>query len=111
MHGTVKGIRDGRHGPGFDSIMLAVRPITVAAGSLPAGIDGSIYVELHGTNRADPGDYEAALPSGAAVVLYLVPAGDGLPVEGTDVSVDNPGGGHPDGQVLFTPAAPQGFAL
>jgi len=112
VQGTVEGVREGRAGTGTDSIVLILHADSVVQGELPLGNDGNVYLELRGAGSPDPLYYTKALPKGAAVVAYLVPAWDGPPAEGTDeVEIDNPKAGRPDGQALFMPAAPQGLVL
>lgn len=121
VQGTVEGIREGRAGTDLETIVLVLHPDRVAKGELPPDNDGNVYLELPGANGPDldvPGEdrtdlsyYERALPKGAAVVAYLVPAPAGLPEEGTDVKIGNPKAGRPDGLPLYLPAGPQGFAI
>jgi hypothetical protein len=110
VQGTVEGIREGRTGTGINSLVLIVNINGVVQGELPRGNDGNVYLELHRAG-SEPLYYEKALPKGAAVVAYLVQAGDGLPKEGIDVRIDNPKAGRPDGQALFLPTGPQGLIL
>ena len=111
IQGTVEGVRDGRTGRGFNSGVLIVHADSVAKGELPRGNDGNVYLELTGANRPDSLYFPKAFPKGAAVVAYMVPASDGTSREGTDVRIDNPKAGRPDGQALYLPAAPQGLVL
>lgn len=111
FQGTVEGIREGRAGIGADSVVLILHADTVVKGELPPGNYGNVYLELPGSGSPDPSYYTKALPKGALVVAYLVPASDGTPRAGTDATIDNPEAGRPDGQSLYLPAAPQGFAL
>lgn len=110
VQGTVEGVRKGRTGTGLRSVVLIVHTDRVVKGELPRGNDGNVYVELRGANSPDPLYFKKALPKGAAVVAYMVPAWDGTPSEGTDATIDNPNAGRPDGQALFmTPK--QGLVL
>ncbi|WP_458112738.1 hypothetical protein M1D88_00810 [Arthrobacter sp. R1-13] len=112
VQGTVEGVRDGRtSNTGTVSVVLIVNTGSVVKGELPPGNDGNVYLELRGSGSPDPSYYTKALPNGAAVVAYLVPAWDGTPKEGTDVRIENPQAGRPDGQALYLPAGPQGLVL
>lgn len=111
VQGTVDGVREGRTGKGIDSIVLIVHIKDVVKGELPPGNDGNVYLELPGSGSPDPRYYSKALPEGAAVVAYTVTAPDGAPHAGTDVKIENPKAGRPDGQALFLPAGPQGLIL
>ncbi|MDQ0820375.1 hypothetical protein QFZ79_002667 [Arthrobacter sp. V4I6] len=111
VQGTVEGVREGRTGTGIDSIVMIVNIQGVVQGELPRGNDGNVYLELPGSGSSDPLYYAKALPEGAAVVAYMVPAWDGTPSEGTDATIENPNAGRPDGQALFLPAGPQGLVL
>lgn len=111
IQGTVEGLREGRTGIGTRSVVLILHADTIAKGELPPGNDGNVYLELPGSGSPDPSYYAKALPKGALVVAYLVPASDGRPREGTDVRINHPEAGRPDGQALYLPAAPQGLAL
>ena len=111
VQGTVEGVREGRTGKGIDSIVLIVHIKDVVKGELPPGNDGNVYLELPGSGSPDPRYYSKALPEGAAVVAYTVTAPDGAPHAGTDVKIENPKAGRPDGQALFLPAGPQGLIL
>lgn len=111
IQGTVEGVREGRTGTGVHSLVLIVNTGSVVKGELPPGNDGNVYLELPGSGSPDPSYYTKALPRGAAVVAYLVPAGDGTPREGTDARIDNPVQGRPAGQALYLPAGPQGLIL
>jgi hypothetical protein len=98
----------GTDGP--TSLVLVISAVTAVRGQQQAGNDGNVYLELHGMH-ADPASYSRALPAGARVVAYLVPASDGAPDARTDVAVANPAAGRPAGQALYLPAGPQGLAL
>lgn len=111
VQGTVNGVREGRTGTGFNSIVLIVEVQKVANGELPQGNDGNIYLELSAGGHPDPSYYTKAFPQGAAVVAYMRPAPDGLPREGIDVKIENPEAGRPAGQSLYLPTGPQGLAL
>lgn len=108
---TVMRVQEGRTITGVDSIVLVLLPDDVVTGELAAGNDGNVYLELYGANSPDPSYYAQALPSGAKVVAYMVPAGDGTPDQRADVVIDDPKAGRPDGQTLYIPSGPQGFAL
>ncbi|MEV5053006.1 hypothetical protein [Arthrobacter sp. LAR12-1-1.1] len=110
VRGAVVGVRKGRVGTGIHSIVLILRADTAIKGGLPQGSDGNVYLELNGARSSDPLYFLKAFPKGAAAVAYMVPAGDGTPREGTDVTVENPMAGRPDGQALFM-APPQGLVL
>jgi hypothetical protein len=109
--GTVEGVREGRTGKGLHSVVLILDISRVVEGELSRGNDGNVYLELHGAGSSDPLYFSKAFPKGAKVVAYMVPAGGGTSRAGTDVTVDNPRAGRPDGQALYLPAAPQGLVL
>ncbi|POH66061.1 MULTISPECIES: hypothetical protein [Cryobacterium] len=109
VEGTVVGLQKGRTTMVFDSVVLVLLPNDVVTGELAAGNDGNVYVELNGAGSPDPLYYAKALPSGAKVVAYMVPAGDGTLEEGNDVAIDNPKAGRPEGQALFLANGPQGY--
>ncbi|MCO4275228.1 hypothetical protein NG701_12440 [Pseudarthrobacter sp. HLT3-5] len=112
VQGTVDGVREGRTGTGTNTIVLIVDTDHVVRGELSSGNDGNVYLELPAGGHPDPSCYTKAFPEGAAVVAYMVAAApDGQPAEGTDVKIENPKAGRPDGQALYLPAGPQGLAL
>jgi hypothetical protein len=120
VSGTISAVRAGRtmvypassaeiNGP--TSIILVITDVTAVRGQLQERNDGNVYLELPGTQHPDPASYSRALPAGAGVVAYLVPASDGAPDARTDVSIANPAAGRPAGQALYLPAGPQGLAI
>lgn len=120
VSGTIAAVREGRttvypassagiEGP--TSIVLVLSDVTAVSGQLQGNNDGNTYVELQATMQPDPASYSRALPAGARVVAYLVPAADGAPDARTDVSIANPAAGRPAGQALYLPAGPQGLAI
>ncbi|POH65836.1 hypothetical protein C3B61_09765 [Cryobacterium zongtaii] len=111
VEATVVGLREGRTILGVDSTVLVLLPDDVVKGELAAGNDGNVYLELYWAGSSDPSYYAKALPSGAKVVAYMVPAADGAPEEGIDTVVDDPKAGRPDGQALFLPYGPQGLVM
>jgi len=111
VEGTVVGVREGRTITGVDSVVLVLLPGDVVKGELALGNDGNVYLELYAAGSSDPLHYAKAVPSGAKVVAYMVPAGDGAPEGGTDVVVDDPKAGRPEGQALFLPYGPQGLVM
>jgi hypothetical protein len=99
--GTVAGIREGRtDANALGSIVMVVDIERVVQGAVPKGNDGRAYVELPAMGHPHPSDYVKALPDGAVVVAYLLPAPN-----------SHPPAGLPDGQASFVPAGQQGFAL
>lgn len=111
VQGTVEGVRAGRAGTGIHSIVLVLHAESVVKGGLPLGNDGNVYLELTGGNSSDPLYFAKAFPKGAEAVAFMVPAWDGPPREVTDVEIENPKAGRPDGQALYLPAGPQGLIL
>ena len=98
--GTVVGIRPGRTEADLASIVVIVDIENVVQGTLPRGNDGRVYVELPAGGNPHPSFYAKALPDGAVVVAYLLPARNPLPQAAL-----------PDGQASFVPARQQGFSL
>ena len=96
---------------GPTSIVLVITDVTPVSGQQQEDNDGNAYVELQATKQPDPARYSRALPAGARVVAYLVPAADGAPDARTDGSLANPAAGRPAGQALYLPAGPQGLAI
>ncbi|CAI3797281.1 hypothetical protein [Pseudarthrobacter sp. MM222] len=120
VSGTISAVRAGRttvypassaENSGPTSIVLVITDVTAVRGQLQERNDGNVYLELRGTQHPDPASYSRALPAGAGVVAYLVPASDGEPDARTDVSIANPAAGRPAGQALYLPAGPQGLAI
>ncbi|MDQ0821264.1 hypothetical protein QFZ79_003638 [Arthrobacter sp. V4I6] len=120
VSGTISAVREGRtmvypaNAPGIEgptTIVLVITDVTAVSGQQQAGNDGSVYLELQGAKLPDPVNYSRALPAGARVAAYLVPAGEGTPDERTDVAIANPAAGRPAGQALYLPAGPQGLAI
>lgn len=101
VKGTVAGIRERRtETNALGSIVVVVDIENVVQGAMPKGNDGRVYVELPTIGHPHPSDYAKALPDGAVVVAYLLPAPNSRPPAGL-----------PEGQALFIPAGQQGFAL
>jgi hypothetical protein len=120
VSGTISAVREGRTmvypansagAQGPTTIVLAITGVTAISGRQQEGHDGNVYLELQASRHPGPVDYSRALPAGARVVAYLVPASDGAPVGRTDVAVANPAAGRPAGQALYLPAGPQGLAI
>ena len=120
VSGTISAVRAGRttvypassagtEGP--TSIVLVISDITAVSGQQQAGSDGNVYLELRATTHPDPASYSRALPAGASVIAYLVPASGGAPDPRTDVALANPAAGRPAGQALYLPSGPQGLAI
>ena len=114
LSGVISAVQDGRP-DGFDadqsgvprSIVVVVALPHVTSGTLPAGSDGNVYVELPSPYSTAPKGYSKAFPVGTPVVLYLDPAANG---SGTS-RVLNWNAGRPAGQPLFRPVNPQGFLI
>ncbi|WP_133163926.1 hypothetical protein [Cryobacterium zongtaii] len=111
VEATVVGVQKGRSITGLDSTVLVLLPDDVVKGELAAGNDGHVYLELYWAGSSDPSYYAKALPFGAKVVAYMVPAADGAPEEGIDTVVGDPKAGRPEGQALFLPNGPQGLVM
>jgi hypothetical protein len=119
VSGTISAVREGRTTvfptnkqiEGSTTAVVVIANVTAVRGQPQAGNDGSVYLELHGLNHPDPARISRALPGGARVVAYLVPAWDGTPRAGTDGALANPAAGRPAGQALYLPAGPQGLAI
>ena len=120
VSGAISAVREGRttvypaNSAGIEgptSIVLVISDVTAARGQQQSGNDGNVYLELPGARHADPASYSLALPAGARVVAYLVPASDGGPDARTDVEIADPAAGRPAGQALYLPTGPQGLAI
>ena len=119
VSGTVAKVQAGRtekfpgndEAKGATSIVLVLADAKATAGELDAGGDGTVYIELPDPGHPDSDYYSKAFPAGAFVVAYLLPAPGELPLEGSDVAIEDPDAGRPQGQPLYLPANPQGLAI
>ena len=119
VSGTVAKVQVGRtekfpgndEAKGSTSIVLVLANAKAAAGELDAGDDGTIYIEIPDPGHPDDDYYNKAFPVGASVVAYLLRAPEGLPIEGSDVAIEDPNAGRPQGQPLYMTANPQGLAI
>ncbi|MBG6059409.1 hypothetical protein RCH16_002632 [Cryobacterium sp. MP_M5] len=117
--GTIDRVQEGRveivpkneNIPGISTIVLVLRDPKAVVGSVDERTDGLVYVELPNPGGHDPDAYQDGLREGSSVVAYLVPASDGVPVEGVDTAIADPKAGRPAGQALYLPAGPQALIL
>jgi hypothetical protein len=117
--GTINRVQEGRRQafpssedvPGVSTIVLVLRDVEVAVGTLEEGSDGFVYIELPNPGGQKPEAYRDGLRAGSGVVAYLLPAPDGTPIEGVDSVITDPDSGRPDGQPLYLTANPQALIL
>ena len=117
--GTIERVQEGRDeiipanekAPPYQTIVLVLRDVQAIQGSFEQDNDGYVYIELPNPGQREPSAYEDGLFPGSNVVAYLMPAFDGVLVEGSDVAMADPEAGRPLGQALYQPTGPQALIL
>lgn len=110
VEGTITGFERGRtYGKSDEdpeAAQTAVMTVAVEQAVKSDPQEGEVHVELLGVES--PEDYQAALPKGNRVLLYLNPVPDEGLVPGP---VSGEGAGYPPGTPLYSVVNPQGFLL